>query len=234
MNSTYTQCPGANRFSIRGTGSLVPMLLALVSLMAVCHKAMAQENPIFAGQPVSEVREGEASESYSATVSDKEKRTVNGIIQIEGCVGLISDVMEDGVLNISFGYSARGGVQWGKWGAFLHVGHSLWYAYQSTTRTDAGVLNLALGAEYRYFKGRARTSLAAGTSTLLFDHLLDDAGTTGLFIDLRPVGLRFPVTKRFAISLEPLTFVLMAPVLSKERKIVQLIYRSMLILEFEI
>ena len=58
-----------------------------------------------------------------------------------------------------------------------------------------------------------RTSLALGTSILAFDTVLDDAGEVGLFIDFRPVGLRWAVHRLLAVGLDPISFAVVAPAL---------------------
>jgi hypothetical protein len=53
-----------------------------------------------------------------------------------------------------------------------------------------------------------------GTSTLTFDAAFDDAGTTGLVLDLRPMGVRYQVVDQLAIALDPLALTVVEPTFS--------------------
>jgi len=163
-----------------------------------------------------------------------DERGISGFVHIEGNASFFTDEKDAGVAKVTFGYAGRGGVRFGQWDAFLHVGHSMWYEFGVTGSVNAGVLNVALGVEYRYLDDRLRSSLALGTSTLLFDAMFDDAGSTGMYADIRPLGLRWNVSGPVTIGIDPLTFALMAPVLGRDRRIVLLSYRCLLVLEFGI
>jgi len=94
-----------------------------------------------------------------------------------------------------------------------------------------GTLGGGLGGEFRLADGFLRTSLAVGPSVLLFDTLLDRAGRVGLFVDVRPVGLRWKLNDRFTLGLDPFHLVLLAPVLT-QIPLVRVQYRLSLSLEF--
>ena len=75
------------------------------------------------------------------------------------------------------------------------------------------VVNVGVGVEYLYAGGFVRSALAMGPSILAFDTALDDAGTTGFFFDLHPVGLRWAPHERVILGLDPVAFSMVAPVL---------------------
>ena len=90
-----------------------------------------------------------------------------------------------------------------------------WLMPQSATdRFRAGALNLAAGVEYRFLQGRVRSAISAGVSRLLFETALDEAGSMGLFFELTPLGVRWPLTDDWAIRFDPVSMSIVAPVLS--------------------
>ncbi len=138
------------------------------------------------------------------------------------------------LLNVRFGWSVRGGKQWKRWGVFVQVEQDLWVDRDFENGVTQGVLNPGIGAEYRYANGFMSSSVAAGPSILLFDTDLDDAGQIGVFFDLRPTALRFQPFDRyssFVLKFEPLTFTLVAPVLSGI-PLLQIEHRTVLTVEF--
>lgn len=74
------------------------------------------------------------------------------------------------------------------------------------------VLNVGFGAEYLNFLGHVRTSLAVGTSILLSDTAIDEAGESGWFIDLRPAGLRWAIADDFVLEFVPVSLDIITPV----------------------
>jgi hypothetical protein len=74
------------------------------------------------------------------------------------------------------------------------------------------VLNLGVGAEYLNFLGHVRSSLTVGTSILLSDTAIDDAGESGWFIDLRPAGLRWAMSDHFTLEFVPISLDIITPV----------------------
>ena len=96
-----------------------------------------------------------------------------------------------------------------------------------------GALNVGVGGELLYFEQRARASVAVGPSVLLFDSGLDDAGTTGIFVDVRPVALRWRFHDRVTLQVDPLTFTVVAPVLERI-PLVLVEYRTVVGLEFDL
>jgi len=132
---------------------------------------------------------------------------------VEGHGSLLSDAANRSMLGGSFGYGARGGYRWNGWGLFASLEHNMWLATEYQTEVVQGAINISVGVELTYARGFVRTSLAVGPSILAADTILDDAGTTGFFIDFRPVGLRWAVHEKLALGLDPIGFALVAPVL---------------------
>ncbi len=134
-------------------------------------------------------------------------------VSVDGHISILSDVADWSFLAGAFGYGARGGYRWNSWGVFLQVEHNMWIATEQKTAVVQGAVNVGIGADFVYADGFVRTSLALGPSILAFDTVLDDAGSTGFFVDFRPVGLRWAVHDYLAVGLDPITFALVAPVL---------------------
>ena len=84
----------------------------------------------------------------------------------------------------------------------------------SQDRFRAGALSLAVGGEYRFLSGRVRSALALGVSRLLFETALDEPGSMGLFAELSPLGLRWPVARNVVVRLDPVSMAVVAPALS--------------------
>jgi hypothetical protein len=76
------------------------------------------------------------------------------------------------------------------------------------------VVNLGVGFEYLNFLGHVRTSVMAGASILASDTLIDDAGATGWFLEVRPGGLRWAINDDFTFELSPIALDIIAPVTS--------------------
>jgi hypothetical protein len=161
---------------------------------------------------------------------DEDGKLQGGFAALEGHFSLLSDVAERSMFQGTFGYGARGGYRWNSWGLFATVEHNLWVASEYETDVVQGAVNIGIGAVFSYARGFVHTSLALGPSILAFDTILDDAGTTGLFIDFRPVGLSWAVHDHLAIGLNPITFALVAPVLGGI-PLVYVQYRTIIYLE---
>lgn len=134
-------------------------------------------------------------------------------VALDGHFSLLSTAANRSALGASFGYGARGGYRWNGWGLFAQVEHNLWLATEYETEVVQGAVDIGVGVELTYAEGFVRTSLAVGPSILAEDTILDDAGTTGLFVDFRPIGLRFAVHEKLAVGIDPIGFALVAPVL---------------------
>lgn len=135
--------------------------------------------------------------------------------QMDANVALLNGITGRNMLPNELGYGARLGHRWERWGVFGQLTHNLWVPNREGWTVKPGVLNAGVGVERLFFDRRVRVSLAAGTSTLLFETVLDDAGTTGFFIDARPMGLRWKVYDRLWIEWDPITFSLSEPVIEE-------------------
>ena len=90
-----------------------------------------------------------------------------------------------------------------------------WLMPQSSTdRFRAGALNIGLGAEYRFLNDRVRTGMALGVSRLMFQTALDEKGSKGVFLELIPLGIRWPLEGDWTIRFDPVSISVVAPVLS--------------------
>lgn len=135
------------------------------------------------------------------------------------------------LLGVNSGWAVRGGVLHSGWGAFLQVEQSLWQGTEYGARMVPGALSLGVGGELRFADGLVRSSLAVGPSLLLFDTQIDKAGHVGVFLDVRPLGLRWPLGRHVTLGLDPLSFAIVAPVLSGI-PLVRVQYRTTLGMEF--
>lgn len=131
---------------------------------------------------------------------------------------LLTDATDKALLSGTYGWALRGGWRFprptGAWGLFLHLEQNLWLASELGTEVVEGAFQIGVGGELIYADGFVRTALAAGPSILAFDTALDPAGTMGFFLDLRPVGLRWSAGTNLVLGLDPISFAMVAPVLS--------------------
>lgn len=125
----------------------------------------------------------------------------------------LSDIRGLSNLLPTFGYGLRIGRRWDDLGGFVQIEHNLWWATESKQKLSLGALNMGLGFDAIYAGGKVESSVAAGASMLLRSTPLDRAGHTGLFLELRPIGLRWKADDRLAFSLDPLSLAVVAPVL---------------------
>lgn len=153
-------------------------------------------------------------------------------VEVHGAA--LTDVAGSAVLDAAFGYGLRGGYRFapspglGQWGLVGQVEIDHWIPTELDSGVDPGVLNVGVGGELVYIGGFVRSSLLVGTSTLIFDAALDDAGSTGLFVDLRPIGVRYRLSDSFAITFDPISFAFVAPVLGSGPNIRHHEYRIVL------
>lgn len=152
--------------------------------------------------------------------------------QVEGSVSIFNDVPDRGLVAPGVGYSGMLGYRVGDWGAFLHVGHSMWVTSSTDASFRMGALNTGLGGEVRFLDDRVRSSLSLGMSTLLFDAPLDDAGSVGWYINVRPLGLRWDLFEAVSLELNPLSFLLMRPDSGGVGQLTRVEYQTTLAVEF--
>lgn len=135
-------------------------------------------------------------------------------VGVEGHAALLSGAQRQPLVDPSMGWGVRLGLgARDGWGAFVQVEQNIWIPTQSLTPFP-GVLNAGVGVEHRFAGGLMRSAVAVGTSTLLFDTALDSVGDTGLYLDVRPLGLRWSPTGFLTIGLDPLSLVVAAPVMT--------------------
>ncbi|TPV95330.1 MAG: hypothetical protein B7733_10795 [Myxococcales bacterium FL481] len=153
-------------------------------------------------------------------------------VALDGFGSVLSEAADRSNLSLAYGFAVEGGARWSRFGLFGRLEQDIWVASEFESRVLYGATNLAVGAEFRYFNGRARTSLALGPSILVSDTLLDEAGEVGFYCMLRPVGLRWPLGETFTLAFDPLYPTIVAPVLSRI-PLVRVEYRTGLGLEAE-
>ena len=146
---------------------------------------------------------------------------------VEGHASLLSDAPERSFINATMGYGIRAGYRLGRWGLVAQVERNYWLPTELSHALVPGALNIGVGAEWLAVDGRVRLSATAGPSILWFDATFDGKGTTGLFADLRPVGLRWRPSRFVAVAFDPLSLAIVAPVLGSPG-ILQLEYRTLL------
>jgi len=156
---------------------------------------------------------------------------------LEAHGAFLSDAPERSMLNVGFGYALRGGYRFAQrrgvhWGLLAHVEASHWVATELISGIDPGVFDVGVGGEVIYAKHFVRSSVVAGTSTLLFDAAFDKAGTTGIFVDVRPAGLRYRLGNELLIAFDPISLTLVEPTLGPSPAIRDLQYRTLIGIEW--
>ena len=148
------------------------------------------------------------------------------VASVEGHVSLLSDAPERSFINVTSGYALRGGYRFGRWGVLAQVERNYWLPTELSRELKPGALNIGLGVEWFAVQDRVRLSVTAGPSILWFDTAFDNKGSVGLFVDLRPAGLRWLFPHHVALVFDPLSLAIVAPVLG-EPGILQLEYRTL-------
>jgi hypothetical protein len=113
----------------------------------------------------------------------------------------------------SLTYGFEGGWRSGRWGLRARVEHNLWWEFDTEKGLHAGTLDVALGGDVLSFDGRVVSALYGGTATLLRRTAIDDAGTTGLFLDAHPAGFRWRQGRGLWLRWDPIHIAVVAPVL---------------------
>jgi hypothetical protein len=140
--------------------------------------------------------------------------------QLQGwfvCITLHASFLSDirGLSNLlpTFGYGVRVGRRWDDLGGVLQIEQNLWWATESKQGLSLGALNAGLGFDAVYANGKVESSVVAGPSILLQSTPLDRAGHVGLFLEARPLGLRWKADDQIGFTLDPLSLAVVAPVL---------------------
>jgi hypothetical protein len=116
-------------------------------------------------------------------------------------------MFETWALSINYGMKIK------KIDLFTAVEYGRWGSYELGEDLVNHLLNVGIGIGFNFFKGRMRASFAAGPSVLLTDTMETKAGKTGFFIDLRPLGFRFPLGRWF-IVFNAVTFSFVMPIVT--------------------
>lgn len=132
----------------------------------------------------------------------------------------------------SFALALRGGVRWGMWGIFTQIEPAYWRVSKTDGAKEIqGALNLGIGGELLSAKGLVRSAFSIGPSILTHAGEVDDAGSTGVYFEIRPAGLRWLIADRFVLGLDPIILSIMAPVL-EGIPLIELEYRTTIIGEY--
>jgi hypothetical protein len=151
---------------------------------------------------------------------------------VEGNFSFLGQLVSGRAALGSFAYRAVGGLRRRAFDAFAAVEHGFWQGDRGSQRLRVQTLDVGVGVGGTFFDGRVRAELSAGPSILLTRSQLDAPGTTGFFLDARPVGVRWRVGDRMIASLYPLTFALVAPV-TRGIPLVYMSYRTAVMCELE-
>lgn len=199
--------------------------LCTATLAGGAPVARAQATPVHPSHSVGGL--GAQGTPRSSTVAPPRRLWVAATLH----ASVFGDLLDRSTLLPRFGYGVRGGARFGRWGVFGLVERDHWILSELDLRYVNGVLNLAVGGELLYANRRVSASLAVGTSTLLHHQPLNRAGTTGLYVAVRPAGLRYAVLRHATVQVDLLSLVVEAPVL-RFPVLVEIQYRAALTLEY--
>jgi hypothetical protein len=132
----------------------------------------------------------------------------------------------------AFAAGAGAGRRWGRFDAFVEAEANGW----SSTRADGSrdhalAVDVGIGAGASYAGGFLRASVAAGLSILGIPTDVDTAGSTGLYVDLRPVHYRWALPRPWVLGLQPLSLMVAMPVLTGI-PLVEVQFRTSLTVEY--
>ena len=135
---------------------------------------------------------------------------------------ILSDIVDRSSNDLTFGEAITVGRRWPSgMGGFLQLDVTSWNEAVLSEGIDDPFdkeyqtsVNLAIGVEKLWLNNRVRSSFAAGATMVMRRTRLDIPGTIGGWIDFRPVGLRFVLSSRIALAIDPLTLTVLLPVTS--------------------
>ena len=144
----------------------------------------------------------------------------------------LGDLIDRSSLLIRFGFAFSGGYRLGPWGVFIRVEEDFWTETEVDLAVRHGALNIGSGLDFLYWDDRVRASVAMGPSVLVAKTAFNNAGHMGIFVDVRPTGLRFTAGD-WAVQIDPLTFTVEAPVLETP-SLVEIQYRTAVLMEYDL
>ena len=165
--------------------------------------------------------------TQDAPVAQSAPVSTRVFVAAEGHFSLLSDAPERSFINVTSGYALRGGYRFGRWGLLAQLERNYWLPTELSNDLKPGALNIGIGVEWFAIPDRLRIGITAGPSILWFDTAFDSKGTVGLFLDVRPAGLRWSFPHQLALVFDPLSLAIVAPVLG-DPGILQLEYRTLL------
>lgn len=155
---------------------------------------------------------------------------VQFIAQLGSTVSILGELISRDGMPGSFAYNLKVGLRKKRWDFFVQAEHGFWRDDEGVDDLSIQTMNVGIGAGLLYFDRHMRASLAAGASILLTPSQLDDPGSVGAFVDLRPAGFRWPLGERAVVELHPLTFAIVMPTTSGI-PLLYFTYRTALLIE---
>ena len=154
-------------------------------------------------------------------------------VQTESHGSLFSDAPDKSLASASFGLGLRAGYRFGSYAVFGHLERNIWVGTEFGENLKGGVIDFAVGGQLYSGGDFVRSSVMLGRSQLGFDTFFHRKGHRGVFLELRPVELCWSPRPWLGITLAPLTFDWVSPVLSPpEIRLIQ--YRTVAGVEFRI
>ena len=129
---------------------------------------------------------------------------------------------------LSLGYRATQ-----KWTIQLRIENNRWFTSEFSRTIEPGSFNAGVGIARHFFNRRLRSSIMAGTSTLLFDTFFHGAGHTGLYFEARPIGFRFSISDNVWFYHDPWIISIVAPVLFSSPALIFKQFRTTLGVQYE-
>ena len=130
-------------------------------------------------------------------------------VQLDGAVSMYDPRRDVVIARASPGVA--GGYRFSSYGVFGAV--QLDQSFDFTLDIERlDVLNLGVGFEYLSFLGHVRSSVLFGSSILLTETFIDEAGTNGWFVEMRPSALRWAINDDFTFEFSPIALDVIAPV----------------------
>jgi hypothetical protein len=155
------------------------------------------------------------------------------LVQTESHASLFSDAPDKSLASASFGLGLRAGYRFGSYAVFGHLERNTWVGTEFGEKLKSGVVDFAVGGQVYSGGDFVRSSVMLGVSKLGFDTFFHRKGHRGAFLELRPVELCWSPRPWLGVTLAPITFDWVGPVL--EPPAIRLIqYRTVAGLEFRI